>query len=75
MVNYARAFSQSELGKYFEWIIKLVICNKTKDYFSWEHKKINVKFHNNSENIGKILKISYVRWHVLKFDFYFLGLS
>ena len=24
MVNYACAFSQSELGKYFEWIIKTV---------------------------------------------------
>ena len=24
MVNYARAFSQSELGKYFEWIIRTV---------------------------------------------------
>ena len=36
---------------------------------------MNVKFHNNSENIGKILKISYARWHFLKFDFYFLGLS
>ena len=25
MVNYARAFSQSESGKYFEWIIILII--------------------------------------------------
>ena len=27
MVNYACAFSQSELGKYFEWIIKLLKAN------------------------------------------------
>ena len=26
MVNYACAFSQSELGKYFEWIITLNIA-------------------------------------------------
>ena len=25
MANYARAFSQSESGKYFEWIIILII--------------------------------------------------
>ena len=24
MVNYAFAFSQSELGKYFEWILSLI---------------------------------------------------
>ena len=30
MVNYACAFSQSELGKYFEWIISAIfesVCN------------------------------------------------
>ena len=43
--------------------MSLVICNKTKDYFSWEPKKINVKLHKNSENIGKILKIWCVRCH------------
>ena len=25
-----------------------------KDYFSWEPDKIDVKFHNNCENRGKI---------------------
>ena len=32
--------------------------NITKDNFSWEPDKINVKFHKNYENTGKILKIS-----------------
>ena len=38
-------------------------------------EKINVKFHKNCENTGKILKISYVRCHFVKFDIHFLGLS
>ena len=33
----------------------LFICN---NYFSWEPKKINVIFHKNFENTGKIVKIS-----------------
>ena len=37
-------------------------CNNTKDYFLWEPDKINVKFHQNCETTGKILKISCVRW-------------
>ena len=49
-------------------------CNNNKDYFSWEPEKINVKFHENCENTGKILKISCVRCHLVKFDIYFLGL-
>ena len=36
----------------------LVTCNNTKEYFSREPEKINVKFHKNCENTGKILKIS-----------------
>ena len=40
----------------------IVICNNTKDYFSREPEKINVKFHKNCENTGKILKISFVRF-------------
>ena len=28
---------------------------QSKDYFSWEPEKINVKFHKNCENTGKIL--------------------
>ena len=28
-----------------------------KDYFSWNPQKINVKFHKNCENAGKILKM------------------
>ena len=31
-------------------------------------------FHDNCENTGKILKISRVRCHFLKFDIYFLAL-
>ena len=35
---------------------------------------MNVKFHKNCENIGKILKISCITCHFVKFDIYFLGL-
>ena len=52
----------------------LVICNNTKDYFSWESEKMNVKFHKDCENTGKILKISCVRCNFMKFDIHFLGL-
>ena len=34
--------------------MRLVICNNTKENFLWEPKKINVKFHKNCENTGKI---------------------
>ena len=44
-----------------------IICNNAKDYFSWEPEKINVKLHKNCENTGKILKISCVRFHFVKF--------
>ena len=52
----------------------LVICNNTKENFSWESEKMNIKFHKNCENTGKILKIACVRCHFVKFDIYFLGL-
>ena len=48
------------------WI--LVICNNTKDYFSWEPEKINVKFHKNCKN-------TVVRCDFVTFDIYFLRLS
>ena len=35
---------------------------------------MNVKFHKNCENAGKILKISRVRCNFVKFDTHFLGL-
>ena len=35
---------------------------------------MNVKFHKNCENTGKILKISSVRCKFVKFDIHFLGL-
>ena len=35
---------------------------------------MNVKFHKNCENTGKILKISCLKCHFVKFDIYFLGL-
>ena len=34
---------------------------------------MNVKFHKNSENIGKILKISWVRCHFLNLSFFFFS--
>ena len=46
----------------------IVICNNTKENFLWEPEKINVKFHKNRENAGKILTISCVRCHFVKFD-------
>ena len=52
----------------------LTICNNIKDYFSREPMKMNVKFHKNCENTGKIPKISRVRCHFVKFDIHFLGL-
>ena len=52
-----------------------MICNNTKDYFSKEPENINVKFHKNRENTAKILNISCVRYHFVKFNIYFLGLS
>ena len=33
---------------------------------------MNAKFHKDCENTGKILKISCVRSHFVKFDIYFL---
>ena len=35
---------------------------------------MNVKFHKNCENTGKILKIACVRCDFVKFDINFLGL-
>ena len=52
----------------------IVICNNTKESFSWEPEKMNVKFLKNCENSGKLLKISCVRCNFVKFDFHFLGL-
>ena len=48
--------------------MQLVICNNTKDSFSWESEKMNVKFHKNCENTGKIRKIPCVRCNFVKFD-------
>ena len=47
--------------------MSLVICNNTKENFSWESEKMNVKFHKNYENTGKLLKISCVRCNFVKF--------
>ena len=59
---------------FFYLFLSFFICNNTKDYFSWEPTKINVKFYKNCENTGKILKISCVRCHFVKFNICFLGL-
>ena len=48
--------------------MQLVICNNAKDSFSWESEKMNVKFHKNCENTGKIRKIPCVRCNFVKFD-------
>ena len=53
-------------GYRYNWL-----CYNTKDYFSWEPEKINVEFHKNCENTGKILKILCVRCHFVKFDIRF----
>ena len=55
--------------------MQLFIFNNTKDYFSLEPEKITVKFHNNCDNTGKILKISCERCHFVELDICFLGLS
>ena len=53
MVNYACAFSQSELGKYFEWIIKLFnkwskIYKKMNTSEKFESKFFNLLYSSNS---------------------------
>ena len=50
------------------------MCNNTKENFSWESEKMNVKIHKNCENTVKILKISCVRCNFVKFDIHFLGI-
>ena len=75
IASYGPQIDQSHGENRLSHIIKLVICNNTKDYFSLEPEKINVKFHKECENTAKILKISCIRCHFVKFDIYFLGLS
>ena len=41
--------------------------------FTRQAEKMNVKFHKNCENIGKILKISCASCHFVKFDINFPG--
>ena len=52
----------------------VIFCNNTKENFSWETEKMNVKFYKNCENTGKILKISCVRCNFVTFDIHFLWL-
>ena len=52
--------------------MKLVICSNTKENFLREPEKMNVKFHKNCENTGKI---SCARCNFVKFDIHFLGHS
>ena len=33
------------------------MCNNTKENFSWEPEKINIKFHKNYEKTGKAGKL------------------
>ena len=56
-------------------MLLLVIRHNTKDYFSWESEKMNVKFHKNCESTGEILKISCVKCNFVKFDNHFVGLA
>ena len=60
---------------YFSRTIIIVTCNSTKDYFSQRHKEINVNFHKNCENTGKILQISTADVILLNLTLIFLGLS
>ena len=53
----------------------LVICNNTKENFSWESEKMNVKFHKNCKNTDKILKMSRVRCHFVYLTFIFSGFA
>ena len=54
MVNYACAFSQSELGKYFEWIIKLfnklskIYKKKDQHFRQFDSKFFNLLYSSNS---------------------------
>ena len=54
--------------------MQLVICNNSKENFSREPEKMNVKFHKiicytwNFQNLTCVFTI------LVKFDFYFLGL-
>ena len=51
-------------------------CNNTKENFSWESEKMNVTFHKNCENTGKILKNSCVRLsHFMNFFFLELNIN
>ena len=50
--------------------------NNTKENFSWESEKMNVTFHKNCENTGKILKNSCVRLsHFMNFFFLELNIN
>ena len=49
MVNYASAFSQSELGKYFEWIII---------YINERFVKLTLSGKNIKNRPDKILRLS-----------------
>ena len=55
-------------------IIAPVICNNSKDYFSWESEKTNVKFHKMRPYIRNIQNFASVFTILVKFDIYFLGL-
>ena len=53
----------------------LVICNNSKENFSRESEKMNVKFHENRENTGKILKISdVILWNLPFIYLFFLAI-
>ena len=51
----------------------LIICNNTEENLSRESEKMNVKFHKNWENTGKILNISCVRRNLRNLTFIFSG--
>ena len=58
MVNYAGAFSQSELGKYFEWIITAVksLC-KILPNLAGEARDYNFEtLHVCDKNIVKLIR-------------------
>ena len=53
MVNYAFAFSQSELGKYFEWIIMQIELSLHNVSFLNEGKSLQYNVRKTTANVTK----------------------
>ena len=77
MVNYARASSQSESGKYFEWIIIIIIINFTEKYIelkrSIQHQKNLLPF--CFPFAGGRMELSCGRFSQLVIDYGFIAVT